>query len=90
MKVTIDTTSDSYEDIKKVFHILAGMIERKEGVNPLSNYGSGSLDNTGNPVPPATSSAMMSMFETDSGASTEKVSDAVKEKKVEEPGIEYY
>ncbi|MEW5896403.1 MAG: hypothetical protein AB1668_01815 [Nanoarchaeota archaeon] len=30
MKVTIDTKEDSYEDIKKIMHLLTSIIERKE------------------------------------------------------------
>ena len=38
MKLTIDTQSDTFEDIKKVMHILSGIIERKEIGGMSSNY----------------------------------------------------
>ena len=30
MKITIDTKEDSHEDIRKVLHLLAGILEKKE------------------------------------------------------------
>ncbi|MDP3639854.1 MAG: hypothetical protein Q8R53_01485 [Nanoarchaeota archaeon] len=30
MKVTIDTKEDTHEDIRKVLHLLAGILEKKE------------------------------------------------------------
>ena len=38
MKLTIDTQADTFEDIKKVMHILSGIIERKEIGGMSSNY----------------------------------------------------
>lgn len=53
MKITIDTQQDSFEDIRKVMHILGGIIEKRNlgGIN--SNYGSSSAD----------TSNLMSMFD---------------------------
>ena len=49
MKVTFDTQVDSFEDIRKVMHILSSVIERKEN---------GTIENK--PAPDTTS--LMSMF----------------------------
>ncbi len=78
MKVTIDTAADSYEDIQKVFYILAGMIERKEGSSGLnsgfSNYhtpgSSSSGSSTSTPTTPVDTSSMMNMFDSDTSASS--------------------
>ena len=53
MKLTIDTQQDSYEDIKKVLHILTSIIQQKEG-NVQSNY-----TDSGNPD----TANLMSMFD---------------------------
>ncbi len=47
MKITIDTQTDTHDEIKKVLHILTGMIERKE---PLQSS------------PPTDTTNMMNMF----------------------------
>ena len=60
MKITIDTQHDSFEDIKKVFHLLGGILEKKEN-GTLST-------SSGNPVD---TSNLMSMFGTDSTAQKE-------------------
>ena len=53
MKLTIDTQQDSYEDIKKVLHILTSIIQQKEG-NIQTNFNSpGNTDTTN----------LMSMFD---------------------------
>ncbi|MEK6901139.1 MAG: hypothetical protein AABX37_02255 [Nanoarchaeota archaeon] len=55
MKITIDTQHDSFEDIKKVFHLLGGILERKG--NGVVTTESGS---------PVDTSNLMSMFGNDS------------------------
>ena len=62
MKLTIDTQTDTFEDIKKVMHILSGIIERKELGVVSSNY-----------VPeskPADTANLMSMFNDTPSASS--------------------
>ena len=54
MKLTIDTQADTFEDIKKVMHILSGIIERKEIGGVSSNYAGESK--------PADTTNLMNMF----------------------------
>ena len=56
MKITIDTQTDTYDDIKKVLHILTNIIEQKSGSSAVSS--SSGVD----------TSSMMSMFSDDSTA----------------------
>lgn len=92
MKLTIDTQQDSYEDIKKVLHILTSIIQQKEG-NLQSNY-SGTQSTTD-------TTTLMSMF--DDTASSKSVPDTPpnfssflnltkrpEEIKKERPEIEFY
>lgn len=51
MKITIDTQADTYEDIRKVLHILTNILQQK-GENPVSNDGQ----------PPTDTSNLMNMF----------------------------
>lgn len=51
MKVTIDTQSDTFDDIKKLLHILTEIIQRKGG-------GAVNLNQSGNPD----TTNLMSMF----------------------------
>ena len=62
MKITIDTQVDTYEDIKKVLHILTNIIEQKESSAPASNFPEKNPTDTTN---------LMSMF-TDDSASVQK------------------
>lgn len=55
MKITIDTQQDSYEDIRKVLHILTQILERK-GETGLDGMGT-AVDTTN----------LMSMFESSAG-----------------------
>ncbi len=91
MKLTIDTQQDSYEDIKKVLHILTSIIQQKEG-NVQSNYGSTQNTDTTN---------LMSMFDNTSStpSSAEKAPDfssflnltkKPEEIRKERPTIEFY
>ncbi|MBI2666790.1 hypothetical protein HYX13_04215 [Candidatus Woesearchaeota archaeon] len=41
MKVTIDTKEDSYDDLKKILHLIAEVLEKK-GQSPASGYSSSS------------------------------------------------
>ena len=66
MKITIDTQVDTYEDIKKVLHILTGIIDKKEGGEIQINQSSTSVD----------TSSMMSMFADDTSKVEEKNSTA--------------
>src|SRR3989338_4619682 len=61
MRITIDTQHDTYDDIKKVLHILSGIIDQKGLGNVSSNY-------VAPPSAPVDTSNMMSMF--DSSVST--------------------
>ena len=54
MKISIDTQTDTFEDIKKVMHILSGIIERKEMGIASSNYASENK--------PTDTTTLMSMF----------------------------
>ncbi len=94
MKVTIDTKEDSYEDIRKVLHILTQILERK-GETGLA--GMGTATDTTN---------LMSMFDSSVGGSlgnaTDRATDAnsllnlgrqslgKQEKKGEMAGVEVY
>lgn len=62
MKVTIDTQQDSYEDIHKVYQILANILQRKG--NNASDYNSSAPE-------PADTTNLMSMFDSP-GPSPEK------------------
>lgn len=57
MKVTIDTKEDSYEDIRKVLHILTQILERK------GDLGSGEAINASN----FDTTNLMSMFDSSAG-----------------------
>jgi len=68
MKITIDTQTDTYEDIKKVLHILTGIIEKKDSPlhsnfasasSSLSSYSSNGLGSSDN----SNTSSMMNMFD---------------------------
>ncbi len=89
MKITIDTQQDSYEDIRKVLHILTQILERK-GETGLS--GMGTATDTTN---------LMSMFDSSAGGiggvGAAKTTDANSllnlskpEKKEELAGVEVY
>lgn len=59
MKVTIDTKEDSYEDIKKVLHILTNILEQKSGSIPeiSSNADTGNMMDMFNSAPDPTLTA---------------------------------
>ncbi|HLC97164.1 MAG TPA: hypothetical protein VJC21_00065 [Candidatus Nanoarchaeia archaeon] len=57
MRVTIDTKEDTHEDIRKVLHLLAGILEKKEEKSSAS-----SVDTTN----------LMGMFGDDSAAAGQK------------------
>jgi len=66
MQITIDTQKDTYEDIRKVLHILTHIIEKKESpVGLSSNYGSEQKESTD-------STNLMSMFANPSQGSSGK------------------
>ena len=65
MKVTIDTQHDSYEDIHKVYRILANILQRKG--NNVSNLSA--MDETASETPVDTSN-LMSMFDSPSSSSS--------------------
>ncbi len=72
MKLTIDTQVDTYEDIKKVLHILNGILERKDG-GISSNFNVESYGNTSTGTSSSASgdtSNLMSMFGDDSSGSS--------------------
>ncbi len=54
MKITIDTQTDTYDDIKKVLHILTNIIEQKSA-SPVASTAASSVD----------TSSMMNMFSDD-------------------------
>lgn len=93
MKVTIDTQHDSYEDIHKVYQILANILQRKQ--NNVSDYNSSSPE-------PADTTNLMSMFDTPGYSSEKNVPEKAPdfssflnlakstEKKEEKAEIEYY
>ena len=54
MKISFDTQTDSFEDIKKVMQILSGIIARKEG--------SISIDSSTENKAPVDTTNLMSMF----------------------------
>ncbi len=102
MKITIDTQHDTYEDIKKVLHILSGIIDKRELGEVSSNYSAQSLA-------PVDTSNLMNMFDapasTAANVSVKEVpntppdfssflnitsSKAIPEKRVERPQIEVY
>ncbi len=56
MKLTIDTQTDTYEDIKKVLHILTNIIEKNGSSSSTTTSAASSTDTTN----------MMSMFSDDS------------------------
>lgn len=58
MKITIDTQVDTYDDIKKVLHILTGIIEKKD-VTIQSNFTSRSSYPSSN----TDTTSMMNMFD---------------------------
>lgn len=64
MKITIDTQTDTYEDIKKVLHILTGIIEKKD-LGVQSNFSSSSSYCSNNAINSANSNtaSMMNMFD---------------------------
>lgn len=64
MKVTIDTQHDSYEDIHKVYQILANILQRKQ--NNVSDYGS-------QPSESADTTNLMSMFDTPSSSADKNI-----------------
>ena len=68
MKITIDTQTDTYEDIKKVLHILTGIIEKKDSTvqsnfssssSSLSSYSSNNVVNSTH----SNTASMMNMFD---------------------------
>ena len=93
MKVTIDTQHDSYDDIQKVYSILAGILQRKQ--NNISS-------NDERPAENVDTSNLMSMFDTSSSTADKNISDKAPdfssflnltkpvEKKEEQAEIEYY
>lgn len=62
MKVTIDTQQDSYEDIHKVYQILANILQRK------GNNIAGFPENT--PEAPVDTTNLMNMFDAPSSSSS--------------------
>ena len=62
MKITIDTQTDTYEDIKKVLHILTGIIEKKD-LGTMSNYSSYSSGSISSNPESSDTSSMMNMFD---------------------------
>src|SRR3989338_4858438 len=101
MKITIDTQHDTYEDIKKVLHILSGIIDKKELGEVSSNYAAPASA-------PVDTSNMMNMFDSSAGvissASVKEVPNTppdfssflnitngkVPEKRLDRPQIEVY
>ena len=73
MKLTIDTQVDTYEDIKKVLHILNGILEKKDGGISsnfgVESYGGSSSSGTSSSASGDTSN-LMSMFGDDMNRST--------------------
>lgn len=61
MKITIDTQHDTYEDIRKVLHILTGILEQKGSIvensapvdtaNLMGMFDSGTNENNANTLP---------------------------------------
>ena len=71
MKLTIDTQVDTYEDIKKVLHILNGILEKKDG-GISSNFGVESYGGSSSSSNAASgdTSNLMSMFGDDGSAAS--------------------
>ena len=61
MKLTIDTQTDTYEDIKKVLHILTSIIEKNGSSSSTTSATTSSSTDTTN---------MMSMFSDDGSTSS--------------------
>lgn len=66
MKITIDTQTDTYDDIKKVLHILTNILEQKglSGNNGLGN----NFENSGE----TNGANLMSMFDAPTNPAGEK------------------
>ncbi len=94
MKVTIDTQHDSYDDIHKVYQILANILQRKG--NNVSSFSETA------PETPLDTTNLMSMFDTPSSAADKNIPEKAPDfssflnltkptkKKEEQAEIEYY
>lgn len=93
MKVTIDTQQDSYEDIRKVYSILAHILENKTNIPANYENTKESTDTTN----------LMSMFDTPNSAADKNIPEKAPDfssflnltketsaKKEEKAEIEYY
>ena len=72
MKVTIDTKEDSYEDLKKVLHLIADILQKKgeTGFGSTSSFSSSSASQTATDTAP-----LMSMFDETASASSSSTKD---------------